>query len=173
MAKRTPAGEALTNLILEVFQLNGAMLTAGNQITQPYGLTSARWQVLGAIDLAGQALTVAQIARRMGLARQGVQRIVYDLEKLHMVVLEDNPDHKRAPLVSISKEGNRAMARVDRAQVAWVNQLSQGLSERHINGALKVLQAVRKRSEALQPKTDRQVTGLAATARRAQHEVES
>ncbi|MCK5364114.1 MAG: MarR family transcriptional regulator [Gammaproteobacteria bacterium] len=150
MAKRTPAGKALTDLVLETFRLNGAMLDAGNRITKPQGLTSARWQVMGAIDLAGQPRTVAQIARRMGLARQGVQRIVNDLEGLGIVVLEDNFDHKRAPLVSISEEGNQAMAAIDSAQIAWVNKLSEGLSERQFKEALRVLRAVRERSEQLE-----------------------
>ena len=145
--KRTPAGEALTSLILETFRLNGALLGAGNQLTKPFELTSARWQVVGAIDLAGQPLTVAQIARRMGLARQGVQRIVNDLERLGMVAFEPNPDHKRAQLVSISKVGAKVMAAVDRAQTDWVNKVSEGLDERQLAQALKVLEAVRERSE--------------------------
>lgn len=146
MARRTPEGAALTGLILEVFKLNGELLDAGNTITRPHGLTSARWQVMGSIDVEGKPLTVAQIARRMGLARQGVQRIVKDLEQLGMVVLENNVDHQRAKLVSLSREGNKAMARIDKAQIAWVNRLSEGLSDRQIKQALKVMQTVRERS---------------------------
>ena len=147
MIKRTRTGEALTDLILETFRLNGELLDAGNRITNPHGLTSARWQVMGAIDLVGQPLTVAQIARRMGLARQGVQRIVNDLEGLGMVVLEANIDHKRSPLVAISEQGSQVMLAIDKAQIAWVNQLSQGLSERQIKQALRVLHTIRERSE--------------------------
>lgn len=146
MARRTPEGAALTGLILEVFKLNGELLDAGNTITRPHGLTSARWQVMGSIDVEGKPLTVAQIARRMGLARQGVQRIVKDLEQLGMVVLENNVDHQRAKLVSLSRKGNKAMARIDKAQIAWVNRLSEGLSDRQIKQALKVMQTVRERS---------------------------
>lgn len=149
MTERTPAGNALTDLIVEVFRLNGELLDAGDQITKPYGLTSARWQVMGALDLEGHSLTVAQIARRMGLARQGVQRIVNDLERLGMVVLEDNVDHKRAKLVALTADGRQAMEQIDKAQFAWVNQLSEGLSERQINQALKLMQTVRERSEQL------------------------
>ena len=147
MATRTPVGELLTDLILETFRLNGALLAAGNRLTKPLGLTSARWQVMGAIDLAGHPLTVSQIARRMGLARQGVQRIVNDLERLGMVVLEPNLDHKRAPLVSISDKGSKAMVDIDRAQIDWANSLSEGLTERQVARAVKVLQIVRDRSE--------------------------
>ncbi len=147
MKKLTPEGEALTHLILETFRLNGEMIAAGNQLTKPLGLTSARWQVMGAIDLEGRSLTVAQIARRMGLSRQGVQRIVNDLVKLNMLLLEPNLDHKRAALVAISKKGRRVMEKVSAAQIEWFNQLSEGMSERQLKQALRVLQSVRKRSE--------------------------
>lgn len=151
MTERTPAGIALTDLILEIFRLNGALLTAGDEITRPHALTSARWQVMGAIDLEERSLTVAQIARRMGLARQGVQRIIYDLERLGMVSLEDNVDHKRAKLVSLTEIGKKTMTQINKTQSAWVNQLSEGLSERQIRQAFKLMQTVRERSEQLDP----------------------
>lgn len=147
MKKPTPEGEALTHLILETFRLNGEMIAAGNQLTKPHGLTSARWQVMGAIDLEGRSLTVAQIARRMGLSRQAVQRIVNDLVKLDMLFLETNLDHKRAALVAISKKGQKAMEKVSAAQTEWFNQLSEGMSERQLRQTLKVLQSVRERTE--------------------------
>ena len=49
-AKRTPAGDALTDLILDLFRLNSLILTAGDRLVARLGLTSARWQILGAID---------------------------------------------------------------------------------------------------------------------------
>ena len=149
MISRTPPGEALTELILELFRLNGAMLEAGNLITAPHNLTSARWQVMGAINIERKPLTVAQIARRMGLARQGVQRIVNDLKGLGMVALEPNLDHKRAPLISITNEGAKTLRKIDETQITWVNQLSDGLSERKIKAALNTLQAIRVRSDSL------------------------
>ena len=147
MAERSLAGEALTNLILGIFRLNGVILAVGDRITKPYGLTSARWQVMGAIDLAGQPLTVPQIARRMGLTRQGVQRIINDLERLGMVILEENIDHKRAKLVSLTKVGKQTLAQIDKEQAVWVNQLSENLSDKEINQALKVVQSIIERSE--------------------------
>ncbi len=149
MKKRTPKSETLTELILEIFQLNGALLLAGNKITKPYGLTSARWQVMGAISLAEQPLTVSQIARRMGLTRQAVQRIANDLIRLGMIVLTSNLDHKRAPLLSISEVGEAVMSEVDKAQIEWVNQLSQDLEKEQLKQALKTLQSVKENTEQL------------------------
>ncbi|MEM6986399.1 MAG: helix-turn-helix domain-containing protein [Pseudomonadota bacterium] len=147
METRTEAGEALTDLILETFRLNGAMLEAGNKLTKPHGLTSARWQVMGAIDLAGHAMTVAQISRRMGLSRQGVQRIVNELVKSGLLELEDNIDHKRAPLVVISEAGQRAMIGVNRAQALWVNQLAENLNTRQVKQAVSLMKSIRERTE--------------------------
>ena len=145
MKKRTPQGETLTDIILETFRLNGALLEAGNALTKPFELTSARWQIMGPVS--EQPLTVAQVARRMGLARQGVQRIVNDLKRLGMVTFESNPDHKRAPLIVVTKKGLATMAELNAAQSAWVNELANGLNERQLGQTLRVLQSVREQLE--------------------------
>ena len=149
MTERTRQGELLTDLILEVFRVNGALLDAGNQITKPSGLTSARWQVTGAVNLEDRPLTVSQIARRMGLSRQAVQRTVNELAKLNMVEVAPNVDHKRAPLVLLSKAGRDAMSNIDKAQFAWVNEMADGFSEGQIVQALQFLSDVRKRCEEI------------------------
>ena len=147
MNKRTNIGESLTDLVLETFRLNGQVLAAGNRLTKPHELTSARWQVMGAIHLAGRALTVAQIARRMGLTRQAVQRIVNDLQQIEMVELTANPDHKRAPLVALGDKGEQAYVAVDEAQITWINELANGLSERQVAGTVKLLKLLSSRLE--------------------------
>ena len=67
--QRPSVGEAdaLTSLILEVFRLNGCLISAGDDLVSDLGLTSARWQVLGAMALTPAAETVARLARSMGL----------------------------------------------------------------------------------------------------------
>ena len=56
-AIRSPEGDALTEMILTMFRVNNLTLTWGDRLVGPLGLTSARWQILGAIALADQ-LTV-------------------------------------------------------------------------------------------------------------------
>ena len=62
----------MTDLILDLFRLNGRLLAAGDRLVAGLGLTSARWQVLGAIALADRPQPVAWLARDMGVYRQGV-----------------------------------------------------------------------------------------------------
>ena len=97
--KRTPAGTALTGLILDLFRLSNRMLASGDRLVAELGLTSARWQVLGSIVAAERPQPVAWLARDMGANRQNIQRIANDLEKEGLVAFRANPHHRRAQLV--------------------------------------------------------------------------
>jgi DNA-binding MarR family transcriptional regulator len=145
--KRTRAAEAVTDLALDVFRLNGLLLTAGDRIVAPLGLTSARWQVLGAIAYAERAQPVAWLARDMGGNRQNVQRIVNDLRKTGLVTLEVNPHHRRASLVVLTDKGRRTFDEAMRLQAPWANLLSEDLAIKDIDTTRRVVAALRKKLE--------------------------
>jgi DNA-binding MarR family transcriptional regulator len=145
--KQTEAGEALTALILDVFRLNGRLLVAGDRLVGGLGLTSARWQVLGAIAYAKQPGPVAWIARSMGLNRQGVQRIVNELEKDGIVAFAPNPNHRRANLVVLTERGKAIYEAASNLQAPWVNRLSDGLNLKGIAIATEVVGELRERLE--------------------------
>jgi DNA-binding MarR family transcriptional regulator len=146
-ATRTPAGEAVTDLILDVFRLNGRLLVAGDRLVAGLGLTSARWQVLGAIALSDRPQPVAWLARSMGLNRQGVQRIVNELHKAGIVEFTPNPHHRRAHLVVITRRGKSAFEDAERLQGPWVNGLAKGISMKDLATATRVVAALRERLE--------------------------
>src|SRR5215472_12948028 len=102
---RTAEGDAATAVVLETFRVNGLLLAAGGEIAAREGLTAARWQVLGAVALAGRPLTVPQIARRMGLTRQAVQVSVNQLRAEGLAEARDNLDHRRSPLIGLTELG--------------------------------------------------------------------
>ena len=145
--KRTKAGEAVTALILDVFRLNGLLLLAGDRLVDDLGLTSARWQVLGAIAYAERAESVAWHARTMGLHRQGVQRIVNELEKQGIVEFQPNPHHKRAHLVLLTSKGQKLFEAAMALQNPWVNSLSKGLAVKDIDAARDVVEQLKTRLE--------------------------
>ncbi len=139
------SGLATTALILEVFRLNGRLLAAGDRLVAPLGLTSARWQVLGAVALAPIPQPVAHLARTMGLNRQGVQRIVNELASEDIVAFQDNPHHRRAKLVMLTAKGRKAYEAASRRQVPWVEALAAGIDAKSIAAATEVLEALRRR----------------------------
>jgi DNA-binding MarR family transcriptional regulator len=140
--KHTVGGAALTELILELFRLNGRVLIAGDQLTSDIGLTSARWQVMGAIALAGTPQPVAHIARRMGITRQSVQRIVNELKRDGFVDLAPNPNHQRAPIVVLTEKGSAAYTATTSRQIPWANRLAAKLPVRDLKIAVEVLRTV-------------------------------
>src|SRR3984893_12124164 len=147
MTKRTRAAEALTDLVLDVFRLNGLLLTVGDRIVARLGLTSARWQVLGAIAYAERGQPVAWLARDMGGNRQNVQRIVNDLRKTGLVTLEVNPHHRRASLGVLTDKGRRTFDEAMRLQAPWANLLSEDLAIKDIDTTRRVVAELRKKLE--------------------------
>jgi len=142
--KRTPGGEALTNLVLDLFRLNNQLLAAGDRLVAPLGLTSARWQILGAIVAADYPQPVAWLARNLGANRQNVQRIVNDLEKEGLVAFEPNPHHRRAQLVVLTKKGKRTFDSAMRLQAPWSDRLSEGVPVKDLETAHRVLLTLRQ-----------------------------
>ena len=103
------------------------------------GLSSARWQVLGAIDSSPVPLPVAHIARNMGLTRQAVQRSVDDMRADGLIRLEENLHHRRAMPVVMTPEGKAAYGQASERQKAWVRSLATGLSSTQIAAASALL----------------------------------
>jgi DNA-binding MarR family transcriptional regulator len=137
---RTPAGDALTALILKVVWLSSLFTTAGEALAKPAGQTLARWLVLEEIQHA--PASVAQVARRMGLARQSVQRLADLLVEGGFAVYEDNPAHRRAKLVRMTPEGRAALDEIQAAQRAWADALGAELGEADLRQASTVLDRV-------------------------------
>jgi len=145
--RRTQAGEALTSLVLDLFRLNSLLLTAGDRLVAGLTLTSARWQILGAIVSAERPQPVAWLARSMGANRQNVQRIVNDLHKEGLVAFATNPHHRRAQLVVLTGKGEQTFDAAMRMQAPWINRLSEGLSVDELQTVHRVIVALRQRLE--------------------------
>jgi DNA-binding MarR family transcriptional regulator len=144
---RTVEGEAATRVILSTFRANGLLLVAGDHLAGEAGLTSARWQVLGAIALAERPLTVPQIARRMGLTRQSVHATVKHLVTDGLLVFTPNADHRRSPLVSLTERGAASYSAIDGRQAEWVNRLVAGIGRNELDTAARVLDELCRRLE--------------------------
>jgi DNA-binding MarR family transcriptional regulator len=145
-----PAAAAFTALVLAVFRLNGRLLAAGDRLAAPLGLTSARWQVLGAI--AEGPLPASGIARAMGLTRQSVQRLADALAAEGIVAFGANPRHRRAKLVAPTARGRRLLARIGGLQAAWARRVSSGEMPREIAAAAALLVRLSQRVERDPPR---------------------
>jgi DNA-binding MarR family transcriptional regulator len=120
-----------------VLRLHGLLTAAGDELARPAGQTSARWQVLAAIE--DRPKTVAHIARILGLARQSVQRVADVLERDGLAEYEENPDHLRAKLLELTPGGQAALRRIQSKQRAWADALGAQIGEAKLRQATTVL----------------------------------
>lgn len=134
---RSAAGDALSALVVRVFRLAGVLTAEGDALARPAGQTTARWQVLAAIE-HGPA-TVARIARALGLARQSVQRLADLLEGEGLAAYEDNPEHQRAKLLRLTPAGRSALRTIQAAQRVWADALGAKLGEADLRRACRTL----------------------------------
>ena len=137
---QSPAGAALTELILLVFRLNGRLLEAAERMAAAGNLTAARWQVLGGV--LDEPRTVAEVGRRMGLTRQSVQRLADVLVHEGFAGWEPNPRHRRAKLLKPTPAAYDAIRQITAAQHPWSSALGDAVGETQIRRAAKTLERV-------------------------------
>ena len=136
------AGAAFTELVIELFRVNGAMVALGDDMTRDLGMTAARWQVLGAIG--NEPKTVAAAARQMGLTRQNVQRIADWLVESGIAGFIDNPNHRRAKLVALTKEGTALRQQLGRRQARWANAAGAHFTPDELRATTDILRRLKK-----------------------------
>ena len=151
MTLPSPAAALLTEIMLAIFRVNGRLLERGDQLVEPLNLSSARWQVLGAVALAGKPLSAPQIAEAMGITRQGAQK---QLNKLALDGFFEqclNPRHQRSPLYALTELGSRAFAEAMALEAVWADGLVAGDSLEALNQTLKTLNGLYDRLNAPVP----------------------
>jgi DNA-binding MarR family transcriptional regulator len=132
--------ETLTRLILEIFRVNGRLLSAGDKLVEPFGQTSSRWQVLGAIEEA--PASVPMIGRVMGISRQSVQRTANLLIEDGLCEMIENPHHQKSLLLKLTKQGVGVVAKMGKVQTRWVSRLASHFGESDIETTLRVVSAL-------------------------------
>ncbi len=145
MESLSPQGTVFSELALEVFRVNRLLLDAGDLLTEPVGLNSARWQVLGVVEHG--PIPVAHVARIMGLTRQAVQHTADNLEVEGLIAYRANPHHRRAKLMTITPQGRTTLEGVQQRHRAWANHVAEHLMIDDVRTALGVLGHIRERLE--------------------------
>ena len=129
--------QQLTELVDVVVRLNGVLLAEGDALTAPFGLTAARWLVLGA--LAEAPLSIAEVARRRGLTRQSVRESTLRLERDGFVVRVENPDDARASLVAPTPLARQFLENIEPLRLDWAKRTASSLHEDDLASTLSVL----------------------------------
>jgi len=135
--ERNRAEELVPLIVADVYQLAGAFRRVGERIAQSTGRTQAQWQVLSAASGGGK--TVPQIARRLGYARQSVQRTADLLVESGLAEFTANPDHQRSPYLELTAKGREVLKRLTVAAEKMHGKLANRSSAADLRKTLRVL----------------------------------
>lgn len=112
-----------------------------------HGLTEVENIVLTAVTGASHPPTVPQIGRSLGHPRQVIQRAADALVVRGLIDWRDNPDHKRARLLTATVEGERLRHLADVAGLERAAQFSCGIDPDLLAATVAGLRTIRESIE--------------------------
>ena len=143
-------------IIADVYELAGALRRRGDEIAETAGQTQARWQVLSAAS--DSTKSVPQIARRLGVTRQNVQRIADGLVSQRFAQFTANPDHRTSPHLQLTATGRAALRTLTSAASVRNTELAARLKGIDLGSLRKdlrsLLAAIRNSQEGKEENAD-------------------
>lgn len=140
LTQREERADEAARLVADVLEAAGALRRLGDEIAGTAGQSQARWQVLSVLSEGDW--TVARAARRLGVSRQGVQRVVDLLLEEGLLLVEPNPNHARSPLIRLTPEGRETLDRITEVVDPWHRQIGGTLSLEELRTARAAMAAL-------------------------------
>jgi DNA-binding MarR family transcriptional regulator len=138
--------KALETLIDEVRLLWNTLVQRGEALHADETITMAMRAVLEFLGRNGPT-SVPNIARSRRVTRQHIQVQVNALLEEGCVAQQDNPAHRRSPLVALTSRGERTLARMRVREAAVFRDAPIAASPAQIDRTARTLRAVRQAIE--------------------------
>ena len=118
---------------------------------KPMGLSQAKWRTLMHLSLAGDALTQAEIATRLGVEEPTVVNLLHRLEKESWITRKNSPHDRRCKMVLLGRRAQRVIAEINATAAKLRHELLAGIPSGDVATCMQVLGRIQERAE----KTDR------------------
>ena len=145
--KKTPASNALTDLVRTVLRMNATVQKSGTRLTRGMGLTNARWQTLAELFALEKRVTVSELARHMGLTRQAVQRLADEMASHGLVEFAENPGDARAKHLLLTEAGRATYHDALEREWQWTNAIAEDFDAEQITHAVALLEAITQKMQ--------------------------
>ena len=126
----------ITWLIRRLFR---AMADRAGSYLADIGITTAERAVLEFL-YPEEKLTVPEIARRYRVSRQHIQATVNQLYERRLVAEEENPQHRRSSLISLTPKGRKLFGTVAENDQIAIESLFAGIPKQEQTRTRKTLQ---------------------------------
>src|SRR5215467_3782576 len=118
---------------------------------KPMGLSQAKWRTLMHLSMAGDALTQAEIAARLGVEEPTVVNLIHRLEKEEWITRNNSPRDRRCKMVLLGRRAQRVIGRINSSAETLRDELMAGIPTSDLQTCMKVLARIRQQAE----KTDK------------------
>jgi DNA-binding MarR family transcriptional regulator len=133
-----------------------ASARAVDEALRSTGLTVPVRAVLELLIARGP-LTVPQVARDFGVTRQSVQALVDAGAARGLVELQDNPQHRRSRLVTVTDHGRRSFAEVHQRELENLDAVTADLDPDELALCARVLDVLTERVRRLHNDHDQEL----------------
>jgi DNA-binding MarR family transcriptional regulator len=145
--KKTPASNALTDLIRAVLRMNATVQKSGTRLMRGTGMTNARWQTISELFALEKRVTVSELSRHMGLTRQSVQRLADDMARDGLVEFVENLGDARAMHLLLTEVGKVAYHDALEREWQWTNVVAEDFDAKQIADAVVLLEAITQKMQ--------------------------
>jgi DNA-binding MarR family transcriptional regulator len=145
--KKTPASNAVTDLIRAVLRMNATVQKSGTRLMRGTGITNTRWQTLSDLVALEKPVTVSELSRYMGLTRQAIQRLADDMVSDGLVEFAENPGDARAMHLLLTKAGKAAYDDALEREWQWTNAIAEDFDAEQITHSVALLVAITQKMQ--------------------------
>jgi DNA-binding MarR family transcriptional regulator len=131
--------DPISRLALHVFRAQQSLSNVGDELTAQWGMTSAQWKVLGAVELSDTPPTASGIGRIMGMTRQAATKQIGLLVDHGLLTSHDNSLDARAAVYTLSPKGEATYIAISDAWAKHVEVMRASISDKDITSALNLL----------------------------------
>ena len=114
---------------------------------KPMGLSQAKWRTLMHLSLAGDALTQAEIAARLGVEEPSVVTLLHRLEKEGWIIRRGSPHDRRCKMVLLGRRAQDVISQISAEAEKLRQELMENISAADLRTCMRVLTQIYEKAE--------------------------
>ena len=118
-----------------------------DQRLKPLGLSQAKWRTLLHLSLAGEPITQAEIASRLGIEEPTLVTLLHRLERGGWVARKNAAHDRRCKTVHLGRRATRVISEITAAANKLRGELLADVSSTELRTCMRVLERVRDKAE--------------------------
>jgi MarR family transcriptional regulator for hemolysin len=114
---------------------------------KPMGLSQAKWRTLLHLSLAGDALTQAEIAERLGIEEPSLVTLLHRLENEDWIIRRASPHDRRCKMVLLGRRAQNVISQISAEAEKLRGELLENISARDLRTCMRVLTQIYEKAE--------------------------